>query len=128
MYSDNSVGVGNNVQAINRGVMVYGANSYAGGTGSLAIGDYALANIEMDDKFNNKGLNIDSGNFTITDEQNKDKYVGQFDYEKFYELGNTADIQAHKDLIQPKTELQKGTGEKKAKQAKDKKGLHNKGQ
>lgn len=127
VYADKTVGIGTNVQAINAGSMVYGSDSYAGGTGSLAIGNYALANIEMDSKFNNKGLEIGTNGFQLTDEHNKDKYIGKFDYEKFYELGNTADIQAHKNLIKPNSEYQEGTGEYKAKQSRDKNNKYNQG-
>lgn len=54
MYANKSVGVGNNVQAINDGSMVYGLESYAGGIGSIAIGKKAMANIQMSPKFKQK--------------------------------------------------------------------------
>ncbi|WP_233121848.1 hypothetical protein [Histophilus somni] len=50
--------------------MVYGSDSYAGGRGSLAIGNYALANIEMDKKFNKGGLEEGKEGFTFTNDKN----------------------------------------------------------
>ncbi|TDF37845.1 hypothetical protein E1290_07530 [Histophilus somni] len=121
VYADRTVGVGTNVQAINDGAMVYGSDSYAGGRGSLAIGNYALANIEMDKKFNKGGLEEGKEGFTFTDDKNREKYKAngkyQYDFEKFYELGNTKDIQENVQLIKPKTTKQDGTEELKAKQS-----------
>ncbi|THA20678.1 adhesin, partial [Histophilus somni] len=121
VYADRTVGVGTNVQAINDGAMVYGSDSYAGGRGSLAIGNYALANIEMDEKFNKGGLEEGKEGFTFTDDKNREKYKAngkyQYDFEKFYELGNTKDIQENVQLIKPKTTKQDGTEELKAKQS-----------
>ncbi|THA45954.1 hypothetical protein E5418_09325, partial [Histophilus somni] len=126
VYADRSVGVGTNVQAVNAGSMVYGSDSYSGGSGSLAMGNYALANIAMDENFTGKGLK--SSKLLFTDNANKDEYKDdKYFFDKFYELGNTKDIQHNRTSIKPKTTKQRGTGEEKAEQSKDNKGKHNQG-
>ncbi|WP_249963457.1 YadA-like family protein [Histophilus somni] len=124
IYADNSVGIGNNVQAINTGSMVYGANSFAGGKGSLALGDHTFANIKMDDRFNNKG--IQKANFGLSIES--DQYNTQLDIEDLYEKGNSADIQRiGQQYFLAKTTKQDGTGEYKAEQSTDSEGRYNQG-
>ncbi|THA20727.1 hypothetical protein E5361_09635, partial [Histophilus somni] len=126
VYADRSVGVGTNVQAVNAGSMVYGSDSYSGGSGSLAMGNYALANIAMDENFTGKGLK--SSKLLFTDNANKDEYKDdKYFFDKFYELGNTKDIQNNRTSIKPKTTKQRGTGEEKAEQSKDNQGKHNQG-
>ncbi|WP_249960775.1 YadA-like family protein [Histophilus somni] len=127
VYADRSVGVGTNVQAVNSGSMVYGSDSYSGGSGSLAMGNYALANIAMDENFTGEGLDEGSSKLTFTDNKNRDQYRGKYSFDKFYELGNTKDIQNNRTSIKPKTTKQRGTGEEKAEQSKDHQGKHNQG-
>ncbi|WP_336595882.1 YadA-like family protein [Actinobacillus seminis] len=125
VYSNDSIGIGNTVQAINTGSMVFGANSFAGGRGSLALGDHTFANIKMDDKFNNRGITktkFGLGNATVA------LHEDQLDIEKLYEKGHTQEIQdLGKKYFLAKTTKQKGTGELKAEQSRDKDGLPNQG-
>ncbi|WP_249961243.1 YadA-like family protein [Histophilus somni] len=125
VYSNDSIGVGNTVQAINTGSMVFGANSFAGGRGSLALGDHTFANIKMDEKFNDKG--ITKTGFGLGD-ATAALHEDQLDIEKLYEKGHTQEIQdLGKKYFLAKTTKQKGTGELKAEQSRDKNGLPNQG-
>lgn len=54
VYREHSIGVGNNVKQYKKKPMVFGVNSYAGGSGSLALGEYTFANVTMHDEFNGK--------------------------------------------------------------------------
>ncbi|QEH21644.1 hypothetical protein FWK55_05360 [Histophilus somni] len=137
------LGVGNNVQAIQTGSMVFGANSYAGGSGSLALGEYTFANVTMGDEFGEtidgkKGFDIkqfDEEHKKLKGVNGREVYTPSFEDEKMsvetlYTLKayDTQSIQEiTKKYYKAKTNKQQGTGEEKAEQSKDKNGTYNQG-
>lgn len=103
MYANKSVGVGNNVQAINDGSMVYGLESYAGINGSIAIGKRAMANIQMSPKFKQKTHEDMEMMQTHLYRRSSDVVSG------LYPLDDELN-----DYFTPNTQIVAGTGEKKS--------------